>query len=75
MNKETESTKTNQLTTVKTIYARAVILLLALNFCLTGYVVYSMNNTMQDQIDSVTGVQSQSSAATSAVVKPLSKNN
>ena len=58
MNTETKSSKTNQLTTVKTIYARAVVLLLALNFCLTGYVVYNMNNTMQEQIDSVTGAQS-----------------
>ncbi|MAF24898.1 hypothetical protein CL634_04915 [bacterium] len=51
---ETE-TNTNQLTTVKTAYARVAVLLLALNFGLTGYVVYSMNNTMQTQIDNVTG--------------------
>ena len=51
---ETE-TNTNQMTTVKTAYARVAVLLLALNFGLTGYVVYSMNNTMQVQIDNVTG--------------------
>jgi|7_EtaG_2_1085326.scaffolds.fasta_scaffold22095_4 uncharacterized transporter YbjL len=51
---ETE-TNTNQFTTVKTGYARIAVLLLAINFCLTGYVLYSMNNTMQTQIDSVTG--------------------
>jgi len=54
MNKNTEN-NTNQFTTVKTAYARIAVLLLAVNFCLTGYVVYSMNNTMQTQIDSVTG--------------------
>ena len=53
--KETE-TNNSQFTTVKTGYARVAVLLLAINFCLTGYVVYSMNNTMQDQIDGVTGV-------------------
>ena len=54
--KETE-TNDNQFTTVKTGYARIAVLLLAINFCLTGYVVYSMNSTMQDQIDGVTGVE------------------
>ena len=55
---ETETcgtTKKNRLTTVKTIYARAAVVLLALNFCLTGYVVWQMNNTTQAQIDSITG--------------------
>ena len=51
---ETE-TNTNQFTTVKTVYARIAVLLLAINFCLTGYVVYSMNDTLQSQIDNVTG--------------------
>ncbi|MAH48568.1 hypothetical protein CMI37_22275 [Candidatus Pacearchaeota archaeon] len=68
MNTETEeNSKTNQLTTVKTIYARAVVLLLALNFCLTGYVVYNMNSTMQEQIDSVT-----ENTLTVSNAKPLS---
>ena len=54
---ETCSTTTtgNRLTTVKTIYARAAVVLLALNFCLTGYVVWQMNKTTQAQIDSITG--------------------
>ena len=53
---ETETeTNNSQFTTVKTGYARIAVLLLAINFCLTGYVVYSMNSTMQDQIDGVTG--------------------
>jgi len=49
------ATKKSKLTTVKTIYARAAIVLLALNFCLTGYVVYTMNQATQAQIDSITG--------------------
>ena len=65
--KKTE-TKTNQFTTVKTGYARIAVLLLAINFCLTGYVVYSMNNTMQMQIDQVNGVDQ--SAAPRVLVGP-----
>ena len=47
MSKQTEKQNTDQspfgaLTTVKTAYARVVILLLAFNFCLTGYAVYSL---------------------------------
>jgi len=56
--KETE-TNDSQFTTVKTGYARIAVLLLAINFCLTGYVVYSMTNTMQSQIDTVTGGQTE----------------
>ena len=55
MKKTETETNNSQFTTVKTGYARIAVLLLAINFCLTGYVVYSMNNTMQDQIDGVTG--------------------
>jgi len=57
MKKEKTETNSNQFTTVKTGYARIAVLLLAINFCLTGYVVYSMNSTMQTQIDNVTGSQ------------------
>ena len=56
--KETE-TNNSQFTTVKTGYARVAVLLLAINFCLTGYVVYSMTNTMQSQIYTVTGGQTE----------------
>ena len=55
---ETETcstTKKSKLTTVKTIYARAAVVLLALNFCPTGYVVWQMNMTTQAQIDNITG--------------------
>jgi hypothetical protein len=44
----------NKFTTVKTIYARAAVVLLALNFCVTGYVVLNMNKTTQAQIDGLT---------------------
>jgi len=57
MKKEKTETNNNQFTTVKTGYARIAVLLLAINFCLTGYVVYSMNSTMQTQIDNVTSGQ------------------
>ena len=49
------TTKESKLTTVKTVYARAALVLLALNFRLTGYVVYNMNQTTQAQIDGITG--------------------
>ena len=54
MKKTETETNNSQFTTVKTRYARIAVLLLAINFWLTGYVVYAMNNTMQDQIDGVT---------------------
>jgi|TARA_R110000824_G_scaffold213373_1_gene399640 hypothetical protein len=37
------------LTTVKTIYARAVLLLITLNFAFTGYAVYSLTQ-MQSEV-------------------------
>jgi cytochrome b561 len=47
MSKQTKKQNTDQspfgaLTTVKTVYARAVLLLLTFNFCLTGYAMYSL---------------------------------
>ena len=59
MKKTETETNNSQFTTVKTGYARIAVLLLAINFCLTGYVVYAMNNTMQDQIDGVTGAKTE----------------
>ena len=50
------SESSNKFTTVKTAYARAAVFLLAINFCLTGYVVYNMNQTTQEQIDGISGV-------------------
>jgi hypothetical protein len=59
----TDKKSNNGLTTVKTVYARAAVLLLALNFCLTGYVVINLNNTVQGQMDAV--VQSSNEETTS----------
>ncbi len=64
MKKKTTETNDSQFTTVKTGYARIAVLLLAINFCLTGYVVYSMTNTMQSQIDTVTGGQTEETTTT-----------
>ena len=36
-----------------TLYARIVMVLLAVNVAFTGYVVYRLNGTTQEQIDSV----------------------
>ena len=58
------TTKENKLTTVKTIYARVAVVLLALNFCLTGYVVYNINQNTQAQIDGITAGTSMSEATT-----------
>ena len=57
----------NKFTTVKTVYARAAVVLLALNFCVTGYVVLNMNRTTQAQIDGITG------ATTSPTTPTLSR--
>ena len=37
----------NTFTTVKTSYARAALVLLALNFCLTAYVIVNMSEATQ----------------------------
>ena len=39
---------TNKFTQVKTVYARAAILLLAINFCLTSYVVINLSKVQQE---------------------------
>jgi hypothetical protein len=52
MSNETEQNEP-ALTTVKTIYARAAIILLALNFAFTGYLTYSMNKTTVETLDSL----------------------
>ncbi len=45
------------LTTVKTVYARAVMLLLTLNFALTGYAVYSITQIQSSAMSSPEEVQ------------------
>ena len=42
----------SKLTTVSTTYARAVILLLAVNFCVTGYFILNITEANQLQLDS-----------------------
>jgi len=55
---QTQSTNTDsRFTTVRTVYARAAIVLLAFNFCLTGYIVMNMNETTQLQIDGLSDRQ------------------
>ena len=54
-----DSNSSSKFTTVKTVYARAAVVLLALNFCLTGYVVLNMSQSTQEQIE---GIQTQQSA-------------
>ena len=51
MKKKSNTNNENAFTTVKTSYARAAVVLLALNFCLTGYVIVSMNNATQEILD------------------------
>jgi hypothetical protein len=46
---ETDQSKYTQ---VKTVYARAAVLLLAVNFCLTGYVLTGMMKIQNEQADS-----------------------
>ena len=52
---ETQTNETqsgNALTTVKTVYARAAILLLAANFCLTGYCLVKLTEAQGFQSSS-----------------------
>jgi hypothetical protein len=56
----------NKFTTVKTIYARAAVVLLAFNFCLTGYVVKNMNQLTQGQIDDISSQSTPATPATQA---------
>jgi len=41
-------TSESKYTQVKTIYARAAVILLAVNFCLTGYVLMSVMNMQEE---------------------------
>ena len=49
--KKTNKNTENAFTTVKTSYARAAMVLLALNFCLVGYVIVNMNKVTQEVLD------------------------
>ena len=60
------STSSNKFTTVKTIYARAAVVLLAFNFCLTGYVVMNMSQLTQAQIDDISSQSTPTTPTTQA---------
>ena len=68
-NKNTQTDTKSNIMTVKTSYARAVVLLLAVNFCLTTYAVLSLNKTTQEQIEGAM----ENNNYPSSVAKPLSQ--
>ena len=53
MSNQTENSNEPTLTTVKTIYARAAIILLALNFAFTGYLTYNMNKMTAETLENL----------------------
>ena len=53
MNTDNTNKNTAKLTQVKTVYARAAIVLIALNMGFTGYITYSMNKSHNMLFDSV----------------------
>ena len=60
---ETDQSKYTQ---VKTVYARAAVLLLAVNFCLTGYVLTGMMKIQGEQAGSSQNPQPLSTKAASS---------
>ena len=54
---QTESCETSQ-TSIKTSYARACIILLALNFCLTGYIMLSVMKLQTEALERTPVTQS-----------------
>mgnify|MGYP001180224417 CR=1 FL=1 len=66
MSNETENSNEPALTTVKTVYARAAIILLALNFAFTGYLTYSMNKTQSETLDSMQNAPSPQASVNNA---------
>ncbi len=65
---ETDQSKYMQ---VKTVYARAAIILLAANFCLTGYVMTGMIKIQDEQVDNAALPQPSASGA-ATLSKPSS---
>ena len=68
MKKKSNTNNENAFTTIKTSYARAAVVLLALNFCLVGYVIVNMSKATQEILD----VQDGSSPTTT---EKLAKEN
>ena len=84
-NKETSCEQTSSLTQVSTTYARICVILLALNFCVTGYVMRGVLKLQQEatvgatapaEISKVEAVVSPPPAVPSATVEAetLEKN-
>jgi hypothetical protein len=61
----TETKKGSKVMTVKTVYARIAILLLAINFGLTGYVLVGMQKSTQLQLESIQGAPVEADASPS----------
>ncbi|MAH47204.1 hypothetical protein CMI37_15370 [Candidatus Pacearchaeota archaeon] len=57
-------------TQVKTGYARAAVILLAVNFCLTGYVLTGLMKIQDEQADSSQSPQPLSNTATATPATP-----
>ena len=72
-NNTSSSEKSRGVMEVKPIYARIAVGLLAMNFLLTGYVVTRLNSTVQEQLDSASGV-SQTEAATLGTRAPAEQS-
>ncbi len=60
---------TSSLTQVKTVYARAAIILLAINFGFTGYLTYKMNQTQTELVESLQQGQMSPQAVTLSTKK------
>ena len=52
--KQTKREQTNSLTQVSTTYARICVILLALNFCVTGYVMTGVLKLQQEAVGTQT---------------------
>jgi hypothetical protein len=53
-NKQTDCEQTSSLTQVSTTYARICVILLALNFCVTGYVMAGVLKLQQEAVSTPT---------------------
>ena len=62
-NTQTTCEHNSSLTQVSTTYARICVILLALNFCLTGYVMTGMMKLQQEQNERTTTIPATSQTA------------
>ena len=68
------SNNASTMTQVSTTYARIAVILLAFNFALTGYVLYSMHKTTQAQIDGISSSAAASTPRTQTLGTPANHN-